>query len=231
LYAGTWTLTHGFFMGMGGFILQNDECRVFPIIFNGRFKDHSGEFVRMEPDHFKFENLYENVKQGEIFRAQPPIRESQSVDVPPTPRATENNTNNDGLYFTSSVRPEELSTGTANQPTRMRIISEDEINDRSKGDALGKTIVLLQLTWFLIQIIARAIAGLHITPLEITTVAYIAVSAILYGLWWKKPKDIRYPISIALAAGDHVEKYKNATIWNSIKAYSVLFLNYCSMLP
>jgi hypothetical protein len=46
--------------------------------------------------------------------------------------------------------------------------------------------------------------------LEITTVAYIAVSVILYGIWWKKPKDVRYPIFITLADGDHQSSYQHA---------------------
>jgi hypothetical protein len=135
--------------------------------------------------------------------------QSVQVDLTTVSEATESD---EVSHSMSIVKEDGHSIRAANLSAPMRTITEDEINDQSKGDALGKTIVLLQLTWFLVQIIARAVAGLHITPLEITTVAYIAVSAILYGLWWKKPKDIRYPINIALAAGDHVEMYKNATV-------------------
>ena len=35
------------------------------------------------------------------------------------------------------------------------LTSETEIDDRSKGDALSKGIALLQITWFIIQLIAQ----------------------------------------------------------------------------
>ena len=38
-------------------------------------------------------------------------------------------------------------------------ISEEEINDKSKGDGLTKTIVILQLLWFSVQFIGRLING------------------------------------------------------------------------
>ena len=49
--------------------------------------------------------------------------------------------------------------------------TEEEIDDRSKGDALSKGIALLQITWFIIQLIARRVQGLTITELELTTAA------------------------------------------------------------
>ena len=70
--------------------------------------------------------------------------------------------------------------------------------DRSKGDSLAKTIILIQLTWFAIQVIARVVQHLQITALEITTIAYVVVSTILYIIWWHKPKDVRYPIGVTL---------------------------------
>ena len=39
----------------------------------------------------------------------------------------------------------------------------EEIDDRSKGDALSKGIALLQITWFIIQLIARRFQSLTIT--------------------------------------------------------------------
>ena len=50
-------------------------------------------------------------------------------------------------------------------------ISKDEIDDKSKGDALSKGIAYLQLAWFIAQIITRAAQGLAITELELTTAA------------------------------------------------------------
>lgn len=75
-------------------------------------------------------------------------------------------------------------------------ITEDEINDRSKGDALSKGIALLQLTWFIAQIITRAAQGLAISELELTTAALAGLNSIMYIFWWSKPRDVRFPVVI-----------------------------------
>ena len=51
------------------------------------------------------------------------------------------------------------------------LTTEVEIDDRSKGDGLSKGIALLQITWFIIQLVARRFQGLTITELELTTAA------------------------------------------------------------
>jgi hypothetical protein len=66
-------------MGMGGFVLQSDGCQVFPIILNTKFKDQSGNEIKIEKCHFVFENLYENIKVGEILKCGPSFGESRLV--------------------------------------------------------------------------------------------------------------------------------------------------------
>lgn len=75
-------------------------------------------------------------------------------------------------------------------------ISEDDINDRSKGDALSKRFALLQITWFIVQLIARASQHLTITEIELTTAALAGLNSIMYVFWWSKPLHIRCPIII-----------------------------------
>ncbi|KAF5356519.1 hypothetical protein D9757_013523 [Collybiopsis confluens] len=77
-------------------------------------------------------------------------------------------------------------------------VSEFEIMDRSKGDALAKALVLIQTTWFIAQAISRAISHLHITELELATVAFAFLNFLTYALWWKKPLDARHPIFVTL---------------------------------
>lgn len=79
---------------------------------------------------------------------------------------------------------------------RFPTITEDEINDKSKGDALSKGFALLQLTWFVVQIITRAVQGLAITELELTTAALAGLNSVMYVFWWNKPRDVRIPIII-----------------------------------
>lgn len=76
-------------------------------------------------------------------------------------------------------------------------ITEEEIRDRSKGDYLSKTIVLVQTSWFITQCIVRGTYGLAVTELEIATVAFAAVTGVTYYLpWWHKPLDVRCPVPV-----------------------------------
>ncbi|KAG2033070.1 hypothetical protein BDR03DRAFT_1075944, partial [Suillus americanus] len=124
-----WTLTHGFFACMGGFMLYVD----------GRPR------ATLTPD-----GLLRFVREG-------------SVDMP--------------------------------------IITEADIEDRSKADVLTKCITLLQLVQFVIQLIARYAQGLMVTPLEVATLCIVVLICIAYGLWWKKPKDVGCPYIVHWNSG------------------------------
>ena len=77
-------------------------------------------------------------------------------------------------------------------------ITEDEIADRSKGDALSKTIFILQSTWFIAQCIARHIQVLDITQLELTTLALASLNGITFILWWHKPLGVQTVVPVYL---------------------------------
>lgn len=73
-------------------------------------------------------------------------------------------------------------------------ITKEDIQDKSKGDILTKGFVVLQTTWFILQLIARAITRLPITELEISTLAFAILNGATYALWWNKPLDVQRPI-------------------------------------
>jgi len=52
-------------------------------------------------------------------------------------------------------------------------ITEEDIEDRSKGDVLFKLIAILQTSWFIIQCIARGQQRLALTELELVTLALV----------------------------------------------------------
>jgi hypothetical protein len=72
----------------------------------------------------------------------------------------------------------------------------EEIKDKSKDDALVRTIFYLQTCWFVIQCLARAIASIPLTKLEILTLAYISMASWIYWIHWDKPRAITRPIRI-----------------------------------
>ncbi len=51
-------------------------------------------------------------------------------------------------------------------------VTKDELMDRSKGDALSKSISLLQTTWFVVQYFSRVTLSLPTTPLETAMLAF-----------------------------------------------------------
>jgi hypothetical protein len=92
-----------------------------------------------------------------------------------------------------TLTPDELLRFIDERSVDMPVISEAEVADRSKGDGLSKSFSILQLVWFVVQLFARYVQTLPITLLEIDTLAVTALTCISYGLWWKKPKDVRCP--------------------------------------
>jgi len=91
---------------------------------------------------------------------------------------------------------EDIEELVRNEEIEYPIVSREEIQDRSKGDAVTKALVVLQTAWFLLQCVARASQHLALTELELATAAFAVLSIIMYVLWWDKPLDVQCPISV-----------------------------------
>lgn len=104
------------------------------------------------------------------------------------------------LYVNDEPRapltPNELKRFVHEGSVEMPVIVEADIEDRSKGDALSKGIAILQLAWFVVQLIVRHVQNLPMTLLELDTLAVAALTSIAYGFWWKKPKDVGRPHAV-----------------------------------
>jgi len=75
-------------------------------------------------------------------------------------------------------------------------ITEEDIEDRSKGDILFKLVAILQTSWFIIQCIARGQQRLALTELELVTLALASLNALTFAIWWHKPLGVQKPIRI-----------------------------------
>lgn len=76
------------------------------------------------------------------------------------------------------------------EPSVLPDLSEEELKDRSKANALAKGLVCVQTIYFIIQCIFRLSEGLSISLLELNTCAHAICAIVIYGLWWHKPLDI-----------------------------------------
>src|SRR3984885_9072228 len=75
-------------------------------------------------------------------------------------------------------------------------ITENEMQDRSKGDGLTKGLVVIHTSWFILQCIARGVTHLPITEFEIMTLAFAVLNLVTYGLWWHKPLNVHCPVYV-----------------------------------
>ncbi|KAL8704726.1 MAG: hypothetical protein Q9201_002110 [Fulgogasparrea decipioides] len=64
------------------------------------------------------------------------------------------------------------------------------LDDKNKVDVFLRAIILCQISWFLVNIIARWAQHLVVTTAELTTVSFICCSAITEFFWWHKPADV-----------------------------------------
>ena len=102
----------------------------------------------------------------------------------------------DEAHDTSVLTPKDFRNLLADQEIGFPLISEKEIQDRSKGDGLSKALVVVQTTWFIAQCISRKVQGFTITEMELVTVAFAFLNGIMYFLWWNKPVDVTTSVRI-----------------------------------
>ena len=72
-------------------------------------------------------------------------------------------------------------------------MSDAAIRDKSKADMLVKSLACIQVSWMLVQTIARKVVGYPITLLEVHTLVHVGCAIAMYGLWFEKPLDVRDP--------------------------------------
>ena len=112
-----WTIYHGFYATMGGFILQPRDSKPFPV---------------------DYKQLHYLVTRGYV---------------------------------------------------RFPDITETKIRKMGKQDTFEKLLTLLQLGWFIVQCIGRAIQHLPITTLELATSGLVVCTVASYCQWFHKPLD------------------------------------------
>ena len=102
----------------------------------------------------------------------------------------------EGREATRTLTPDLLESLSDEGKIDIPDITENEIQDRSKGDGLTKGLVIIHTSWFILQCIARGVVRLPITEFEVMTLAFAILTFATYGLWWHKPLNVRYPVRV-----------------------------------
>ena len=98
------------------------------------------------------------------------------------------------------------------------MLTEVEIKDKGKSDWFAKSLVLLQMSWFVIQCIAHGIKHFPVTYPEIVTLAYVAMNFVIYAFWWNKPLNIDQPVRVFRKSGESepskTQSQSSSEAWN-----------------
>ncbi|KAH4038915.1 hypothetical protein HBH92_154450 [Parastagonospora nodorum] len=89
-----------------------------------------------------------------------------------------------------------LSLLLDHNPALLPVLSEEEIQDKSKANGFAKVLVCLQAAWFCTQTVIRITSHLTISILELNTFAHALCTLLIFSLWWDKPLDVTEPTLI-----------------------------------
>lgn len=79
-------------------------------------------------------------------------------------------------------------------------ITAEEIYDKSKATSFTKSLVCLQIGWFVLQCFGRAAQGLPLITLELFTISYVWCTWAIYAAWLRKPLDVETPTILKIEA-------------------------------
>lgn len=100
-----------------------------------------------------------------------------------------------------TITPEGVLFLLEHAPDIIPYQSIDSLDDRSKSDWFSKTILVLQLLSFSVNLLDRWIQGVPVSLLEISTLAHCACSCFTLLVWWAKPRGILQPTLIRASSG------------------------------
>ena len=181
-----WTLSHCFFANMGGFVVRTHA--------SGRVGKRVPDIADAPTEQSTQQELTLAIEPDTLI--VPTSHDDEGSDPPKSPETTD------------FPNPYHLTAGDifalrkSSVLTRLPYISPDELQDRSKSDSLVRTIAVVQILWFSIQILIRAARHLAISQLEIAVVAFASCAVAMYSLNWYKPKDVEVPITIMQYRGE-----------------------------
>ncbi|KAE8445258.1 hypothetical protein EG329_013630 [Mollisiaceae sp. DMI_Dod_QoI] len=129
---------------------------------------------------------------GFVIRSYVPDRIKKSTNTSTSPNAARSRYSNPFHLIAADI----LRLREDKVLDRLPYISEDELNDKSKGDSFVRVIAIAQISWMAVQIAARGVKHLAISQLEIGVLAFAACAILIYIINWKKPKAVCTPFTV-----------------------------------
>ena len=197
------SLTHGFFLSMGGFTIQFSGSKSRCLTLDDL---HASEFQPIQTRSLAAISLAASPPNTDFTDFPLPHETGNPLSLNKVePSSNENfGSSPDGPSGSSHLlRPHILSLFYR---SRLANVAESEILDKSKTDPFSKGIAVCQILWFLIACIARPVIHLPVTQLEIMTLAFATLNVVMYLIWWRKPLNVECPITIhASNLSDHFQ--------------------------
>lgn len=183
-----WTLAHTYYANMGGFVVRSrvgENILLCPHVGDAtRNGDNTDTTANAEhrphaPDAINIAKL--DHSDSGTFPAQKKLGYDNIPDQ-------------DSLFYLDAqvlckLRREKIIP-------KLPSITMEELEDKSKSDSFVKAIAIVQISWATLQIITRAARKLPISQLELAVLAFTACAVVIYGLYWTKPKGIRYTTTV-----------------------------------
>lgn len=77
-------------------------------------------------------------------------------------------------------------------------LTDADIEDRNKANWFTKSLTIIQVGYFIVQLIGRWAQSLPVTTLELFTLSIVFYAVLTYAAWRPKPFDIQKPIVLPL---------------------------------
>ncbi|KAG1778892.1 hypothetical protein EV702DRAFT_967468 [Suillus placidus] len=113
-----------------------------------------------------------------------------------------------------TLRPNYILTLIRKECIDAPTLTAKQIHDKNKGNAISKGLIMLQVAWFVMQLITRAIYHLETTQLEVGTLAFAVLNFLTYTVWWNKPLNVQCPHPVYWKSTDVPnERNENLGLW------------------
>ncbi|KAK4681439.1 hypothetical protein QC764_107355 [Podospora pseudoanserina] len=109
-----------------------------------------------------------------------------------------------------------LAKEVADQDVKALMLPRSFIMHQSKADFFKKSLVVIQVSWVIIECAARKVYGLPLSLLELHIMVHVVCAILMYAFWFNKPLDLQ---------GSYEVKDRNAmkTIHRAAKETDSLF--------